>query len=78
MTNPLGLKPGSVLRDNDARSNPPATDKPRLVVVKAVAQRKDQWYALYEGEHRRSRVSFNRINIEDGRPHSQGYTIVKL
>lgn len=70
MANPLNLKPGSVLKDNDVRS------PDRQVTVKAIQQRGSQYFVLYQGAHRRSRISFDRINEDDGRPHSQGYTIV--
>lgn len=79
MSNPLGLRPGSVLRDNDARSNPPNTEAPRTITVTAVATVNGRWFAYYDGGHRRSRVAFDRIYREgDGRRHSQGYTIQSL
>lgn len=69
---PLPLRPGSILLDNDKRSDG------RQIVVKAVVERKDGWHALYQGAHRRHWISFSRINEADGRKHSQGYTILKL
>lgn len=69
---PYGLRPGSILLDNDHRS------EGRQITVKAVVQRGGRWFALYQGSHRRHRVSFDRINEADGKPHSQGYTIARL
>lgn len=70
--NPLGLRAGDLLRDNDARS------EGRTITVKAIAHStRGGWYAIYQGAARRAKVKFARINHDDGRPHSQGYTIVK-
>jgi hypothetical protein len=67
---PFGLKAGSVLLDNDARS------EGRRIVVKAVAVQNKRWFAYYQGGHRKHRISFDRINEADGKPHSQGYTVL--
>jgi hypothetical protein len=72
--NPLGLRVGSVLRDNDSRN-----DGRTITVIGISRDQKGHWWASYQGGRRRSRVALDRIfRADDGRPHSQGYTIVTI
>lgn len=71
--NPLGLKLGDKLRDND-----PRCEGKRIVTISRFACPGGKWYAEYFSGYRRSRVSFDRIfTDEEMRPRSQGYTLVR-
>lgn len=71
--NPLGLKLGDKLRDND-----PRTEGKRIITITRFTRPGGKWYAEYFSGHRNCRVSFDRIYTDpEMRPRSQGYTLVR-
>lgn len=74
---PFGLRPGSILIDNDPRTY--EDGKPaREVVLTSIGQTRGKWRAFYHGGYRRHSIACNRIFLDDGAPRHSGYNIVQI
>lgn len=71
MENPLGLKVGDVLSDNDVRQ-----EGQRRITISAIFYVRGKWYVRYNTGRRQMKVSFDRLYV-DGLKHSQGYSLVR-
>lgn len=69
--NPLGLKVGDRLKDNDNR-----TGGKRIITISHFLCPGGKWYAEYFSGHRRCKIGFDHIHTDD-KPRSQGYNLLR-